>query len=235
MSPPAHSDILAHAREDMTAELCGLLAGKLERDDFGPFARIEVAIAAAAAESAATRVTFTHKTWEELYRKLDTEYPDKEIIGWYHTHPGLGVFLSPMDLFIHENFFDLPHQVAFVVDPRGEDEGLFVWKEGAIKPAQAYWVGDVVRPMGLPQGGPNRYRPLGDTDVDTEGSVEPESGAAEFSWHALQFVLLVLCCLFVFFQRQAEAIVEKLALAIIQWFTAPLSSLKHFFGWLPFC
>jgi hypothetical protein len=35
-----------------------------------------------------------------------------------------------MDLFIHENFFALPWQVAFVYDPLGGDQGMFIWRNG---------------------------------------------------------------------------------------------------------
>jgi len=35
-----------------------------------------------------------------------------------------------MDLFIQDNFFNLPWQVALVYDPIGEKEGLFVWRKG---------------------------------------------------------------------------------------------------------
>jgi hypothetical protein len=35
-----------------------------------------------------------------------------------------------MDLFIQDNFFNLPWQLAFVYDPIGGDEGSFVWRAG---------------------------------------------------------------------------------------------------------
>ena len=56
------------------------------------------------------------------------------MIGWYHTHPGFGIFLSDMDVFICDNFFNLPWQVAFVYDPLGGDEGNFVWRAGQAEP-----------------------------------------------------------------------------------------------------
>src|SRR5439155_15730472 len=40
------------------------------------------------------------------------------------------IFLSGMDLFIQDNFFNLPWQVAFVYDPLGKDEGMFIWRHG---------------------------------------------------------------------------------------------------------
>ena len=49
------------------------------------------------------------------------------MVGWYHTHPGWGVFLSGMDQFICENFFGKTLDVALVVDPCRGDRGMFQW------------------------------------------------------------------------------------------------------------
>ena len=40
-----------------------------------------------------------------LVKKVKAEYPDKKIVGWQHTHPGYGIFLSSYDIFIQENFY----------------------------------------------------------------------------------------------------------------------------------
>ena len=62
-------------------------------------------------------VTFTQDTWEHIYQIKDKEYPDAKIVGWYHTHPSMGVFLSHYDTWLHSNFFPEPWQVALVVEP----------------------------------------------------------------------------------------------------------------------
>jgi proteasome lid subunit RPN8/RPN11 len=49
------------------------------------------------------------------------------MVGWYHTHPGFGIFLSGMDLFIHQNFFTQIWHVAYVLDPRARTSGFFCW------------------------------------------------------------------------------------------------------------
>jgi len=51
-----------------------------------------------------------------------------ELIGWYHSHPGFGVFLSDHDTFIHRNFFSSKRQVAWVYDPHSDEEGCFGWQ-----------------------------------------------------------------------------------------------------------
>jgi proteasome lid subunit RPN8/RPN11 len=76
---------------------------------------------------AGTHVTFTQDTWEHIYKVKDSEYPDDRIVGWYHSHPGFGVFLSDHDTFIHKNFFSSEQQVAWVYDPHSDEEGCFGW------------------------------------------------------------------------------------------------------------
>jgi hypothetical protein len=76
-------------------------------------------------------VTFTSETWTHIHDQMDGRFPNMRIVGWYHTHPGFGIFLSDMDVFIQENFFGEPWQIAFVDDPKGGDRGSFVWRGGA--------------------------------------------------------------------------------------------------------
>ena len=64
-----------------------------------------------------------------------------KIVGWYHSHPGFGVFLSEHDLFIQQNFFSNPQQVAWVYDPHTDEEGCFGWIGGNIEKLSAIRVG----------------------------------------------------------------------------------------------
>jgi hypothetical protein len=95
--------------------------------------QIEACIAGANAEEAGAHVTFTQDTWEHIYSIKDKEYPNQRIVGWYHSHPGFGVFLSDHDTFIHRNFFGSPGQVAWVYDPHSDEEGCFGWVNAQIE------------------------------------------------------------------------------------------------------
>jgi proteasome lid subunit RPN8/RPN11 len=121
-------EIHQHGREDAGVEICGVLVGNIYRDPSGPWLYVEASIRGDAAEGHATQVTFKSETWEHIHREMEQKHETKRIIGWYHTHPGFGIFLSGMDLFIQDNFFNLPWQIAFVYDPIGGDEGSFVWR-----------------------------------------------------------------------------------------------------------
>ena len=126
----ALEEIHRHGKEDTGVEICGVLVGNVYRDGSGPWLYVESIIRGDAADGHATQVTFKAETWNHIQREMETKHSGKRIVGWYHTHPGFGIFLSGMDLFIQDNFFNLPWQIAFVYDPIGGDEGSFVWRTG---------------------------------------------------------------------------------------------------------
>jgi proteasome lid subunit RPN8/RPN11 len=121
--------IRQHARSSTKTEVCGVLIGQDREGAVG----VEACIAGVDAEEAGAHVTFTQSTWEHIYKIKDKEYPDHRIVGWYHSHPGFGVFLSDHDTFIHKNFFSSPGQVAWVFDPHSDEEGCFGWVGGRIE------------------------------------------------------------------------------------------------------
>jgi proteasome lid subunit RPN8/RPN11 len=116
-------DIRKHARTSMTEEICGVLIGTLGEGT----ATIHASVAGANAAQGGAHVTFTQDTWEHIYSIKDRDYPNDRILGWYHSHPGFGVFLSEHDTFIQRNFFSAKHQVAWVFDPHSDEEGCFGW------------------------------------------------------------------------------------------------------------
>jgi len=125
------NDIHQHGLSSPAAEICGVLVGQGYQDATRPYIYIENIIQGAHSDSQTAQVTFTGKTWEHIHTEFDRDYADKRILGWYHTHPGFGIFLSGMDLFIQENYFSASDQMAFVYDPHSGEEGLFVWRKGA--------------------------------------------------------------------------------------------------------
>ena len=118
------NEIREHGRTSMHAEVCGVLVGTLCWDG-GPYLLIDGRIEGKHASHQSGSVTFTSETWDYIHEELAAKYPDKRIVGWYHTHPGFGIFLSNMDAFIHENFFSFPWEPAYVFDPQAETEGFF--------------------------------------------------------------------------------------------------------------
>ncbi len=130
MRQSVRDEIHRHGQETPSVEVCGVLVGHYFRDIRGPYLLIENCIRGNEAKMKSTAVTFTTDTWQHIHQTMDRQYSTRKIVGWYHTHPGFGIFLSKMDVFICQHFFNLPWQTAFVFDPHSLDEGNFIWRAG---------------------------------------------------------------------------------------------------------
>lgn len=150
--------IRQHARSSMKAEVCGVLIGSADNER----TVVDACIAGVNAAQGGAHVTFTQDTWEHIYKIKDKEYPDDKIVGWYHSHPGFGVFLSEHDLFIQENFFSSPQQIAWVYDPHTDEEGCFGWIDGKVDKLTGV-----------------RFGYLQSVAPDQPGAGDPESGQDE--------------------------------------------------------
>jgi proteasome lid subunit RPN8/RPN11 len=131
-----------HALSDTTVELGGILLGKecLDPATGQPFVWVNRALEAKHYANTQASFTYTHDSWEEITRDRDRLYPEYDIVGWYHTHPSFGIFLSSHDIFIHQHFFGQPLQVAYVVDPINQTRGFFQWLDGGLAQVGGYFV-----------------------------------------------------------------------------------------------
>jgi proteasome lid subunit RPN8/RPN11 len=131
-----------HALSDTSVELGGILLGKecVDQQTNQPFVWIAHALEAKHYANTQASFTYTHDSWEEITRHRDQKFPDFDIVGWYHTHPSFGIFLSHHDLFIHEHFFSQPLQVAYVVDPINQTRGFFQWRSGAMAQVGGFYL-----------------------------------------------------------------------------------------------
>ena len=98
----AHEAMRKHALSSLEAEVCGVMLGKLCHDKSGPYLQIEHAIKGEAARSESARVTFTPETWNAIHAEQENYEDELSMVGWYHTHPRFGIFLSEYDRFVRE-------------------------------------------------------------------------------------------------------------------------------------
>ncbi|NER49199.1 MAG: hypothetical protein F6J92_21390 [Symploca sp. SIO1A3] len=73
---------------------------------------------------------FTPECWQEILRIQKDHYPQTTIIGWYHSHPGHGIFLSGTDLNTQRLSFGKIWQIATVYDPIRHEIGYFYGGQG---------------------------------------------------------------------------------------------------------
>jgi proteasome lid subunit RPN8/RPN11 len=197
-----------HAGEDTGVEICGVLVGRYVRDDTGPFVLVDGSIRGEKATSKFAEVTFTHETWSKIHEQMDSKFSDRVIVGWYHSHPDFGIFLSDRDRFIQEHFFSSPGQVAYVVDPIRKTEGVFIWRKGKVALTEHYWIGGRVQ---VPTASGEEKPAKGPAAaLSTGGAAAPGDQPPEAPWwlHAVTNGLFYLCIFILgllvasFFNRQ---------------------------------
>jgi proteasome lid subunit RPN8/RPN11 len=174
---------------DLSREIGGILVGALCRDEGGPYVRIDTTIDALHAEEKGAELTFTHATWNHINQEMDRHHGDRRVVGWYHTHPGFGVFLSDRDQFIHRSFFNLPYQIALVYDPKSREHGVFAWQENEPSRCLRYWVGAREHVWQPPQA---PARPAAPAPEASPAPVPPERHRQEPDRFALLGIALVL-------------------------------------------
>jgi proteasome lid subunit RPN8/RPN11 len=134
INEPAFRNAQAHSLTSLDREVAGVMIGPPpEKQPDGRYlVHISDTIIAKHTRMQGASVTYTPESWRHVNDKLAEMYPDESavIVGWYHTHPGFGIFLSGMDQFIHQNFFTQPWHVAMVLDPVAQRSGFFCWDRG---------------------------------------------------------------------------------------------------------
>lgn len=134
-----HQAILAHLRTSNN-EQGGLLLGRAWGEPHNPVqaAWVEVIAAIPATDSSGTGYSLrmgagvwsaANVRLEEL-KNSSTDQPDAHnqarIIGWYHSHPGLGAFFSATDRATQAAFFTNAYSIGWVVDPSDDTHACFV-------------------------------------------------------------------------------------------------------------
>ncbi len=115
VSVGAAARLLAHAQSS-SHEVMGLLLGHTEGDCF--WLREGFALPV---ESTETRVNAGEECLDYMIRKTELYEGlgrKDNCVGWYHSHPGFGCWLSGIDVATQENYQKINDPwVALVVDP----------------------------------------------------------------------------------------------------------------------
>ncbi len=123
--------VIEYSESNQSREIGGFLIGDLHQDK-RQYVEVRHFLPADKTESRAASLTFTHESWSAARREIENRFPDDRIVGWHHTHPGFGIFLSGYDLFIHQHYFCQPWEVALVVDPQANEFGFFQWRQDKV-------------------------------------------------------------------------------------------------------
>ncbi len=111
--PLAFGKILKHSLTNLEREVIGLLIGKFQ----GQVLEIWDAVTGEQYGKQGF-VELNQEIQAEVAERLQKEKKGLSIVGWYHSHPGLGVFLSGTDISTQKLYQQLyPKAVALVIDP----------------------------------------------------------------------------------------------------------------------
>jgi proteasome lid subunit RPN8/RPN11 len=124
-SQQAIQQIVAHGNSDLGSELGGALLGSAYRHEGRVYVEVSAALPAESSDHGPVHFKFTADSWL-------TNYPDLDIVGWFHTHPNLGVFYSGDDVVVHSAAFTLPWHVGLVLDPVRNEASFFGWVNGVL-------------------------------------------------------------------------------------------------------
>lgn len=116
-----------HALSDVRTELGGVLLGQAYQYKGQIYVQVDAAVTAKSDQHGPVHFTFTADAWAGIHREREEHYPNLHIVGWFHTHPDLGVFYSSDDVVVHSVAFDMPWHVGLVVDPVRRQSCFFGW------------------------------------------------------------------------------------------------------------
>ena len=125
VSEGAMNDMIEHSAAGASAneEVMGLLAGHVYKDEAGTYAVVSKAVTSGLLSDDVS-VRFDPSDMETLFDALDSLDFDYVIVGWYHSHLGIGCFLSDTDIKTHASAFG-DTGFAMVFDPVKEEMKVF--------------------------------------------------------------------------------------------------------------
>lgn len=132
------TDVGKHASETLEREVGGFLIGNRY---FCPVENREYVMVdnfwrARFTSGDSVSLDLTADAWADFNDQLTTKFRGKLLVGWYHSHPRMDVFLSSDDIRIHQSRFAEPWMVALVIEPEKNLGGFFGWRNGCVHPNQ---------------------------------------------------------------------------------------------------
>lgn len=129
----ALDNLKQHLESNLRVEQGGILFGNTYQDsELGTYVEITASIAAPATIGTGSHLEFTSNSWLAIMDEAKANHPEANIVGWYHSHPNIGVFMSGTDMRTQQAFFYHDWSVSIVYDPVRQDIGFFLGKN-AIK------------------------------------------------------------------------------------------------------
>lgn len=207
ISQAVYKEIHKFTKNKTVNESGGMLIGNVIEEFGKTNIVINGFIEAKYSESTPTTLKFTHESWEYCHKVMEEKFHGQKIVGWIHTHPDFGIFLSEYDKFIQDNFFKEDYQIAYVIDPIQGIEGFYFWINEKIERCKGFYIFDKTGAK------------ISINDNKEEQSKKETTSL--FNIKNIIIAFLVVCVVFLFFlslsqnskietlQKQQETIVES--------------------------
>jgi proteasome lid subunit RPN8/RPN11 len=128
----ALAQIEAHSLSDTGREVGGALLGQAYRHGERLYVEVKAVLPAVSRDHGPLHFTFSADSWMALQQAQADQYPQLDMVGWFHTHPDLGAFYSSDDVVVHSAAFTLPWHVGLVLDPLRREGCFFGWQDGEL-------------------------------------------------------------------------------------------------------
>jgi len=115
-----------HCIESLPNEAIGFLVGTPYIWKGKIYSYVNGAIAGRA-KSTSVHVEFDDNALGDVVKEFKKLYNSSKymLIGWYHSHPSYGCFMSSTDINSHKNSFREEYHIALVIDPVKKKASLF--------------------------------------------------------------------------------------------------------------
>ena len=128
---------------DSALERGGLLIGEpllnAAADTVPALVHVRAAVAGLDDEATSTSLRLHTGVWDAARAALQ---PGEVVVGWFHSHPGIGAFFSGTDRHTQAAFFHHPFSLGWVIDPQRREQAWFVGPASrALAPDAVVWLG----------------------------------------------------------------------------------------------
>jgi len=142
MEDYVHTYLYQYARSSVNGEKLAVLMGKTNIINGQKTVFISGVIQARFTEKIKGVETITKQSWKYISEEMEKYFPDLSIVGWMHSRPSFGAFVTSRDEAYHKKVFNSDSQVFFVVDPVDRIDRFYAMDESGttMKPLKGYFI-----------------------------------------------------------------------------------------------
>lgn len=168
--------LISHLDTEPRIEQGGILFGNAYEDSrFGIYVEITAAVPAPQTIGTVAHLEFTPDSWLSIMNYATAQHSSENLVGWYHSHPNHGVFMSSVDMRTQAAFFSHPWCLSVVFDPIRRDIGYFLGGTAVkVNPVEFSLFGKTPSPS------PESLRSLNDSGLSDEHSLKSYNQSIDF-------------------------------------------------------